>query len=278
MNSKIVAMIEVVRPLNVVIMMLVIAASVILAGGTADDWKIIILAALVGGLIGGAANAINDYFDIDIDRVNKPQRPLPRAAIRPASVLRLWIVLSLVGISLNLFLPSHALWIAIAAVVILFFYSARWKRKPLVGNLAVAVMTAMAFIYGATVAGSPERAAIPALFAFLINLGREIIKDVEDMEGDTQGRAMTFPLRFGATRALLLASIILGLLLTTTVVAYGLGFYNEVYLWIIAVVDGLIVYVLVSMWKSRAPANLGRLSLILKVNMVIGLLALYVGS
>jgi len=278
MNSKLIASIEVLRPFNVVIMMLVVAAAVVLAGGTVSEWDVMVIAALVAGLIGGAANAINDYFDVDIDRVNKPKRPLPRGTLTPEFVLRLWLLLSLVGISLNLFLNSQAFWIAISAVVVLFFYSARWKRRILVGNLAVALMTGMAFVYGATVIGHPGRALVPALFAFLINLGREIIKDVEDMEGDTKGRAVTLPVRFGVKKALILASVVFCLLFAMTIFAYASGLYNDTYLGIIVVVDLLIIYVLVSMWKNHAPKNLGKLSLILKVNMLVGLLALYGGS
>lgn len=278
MNSRALAVIEVLRPLNVVIMMLVIAAAIVLAGGTADDWMVIVIAATVGGMVGGAANAINDYFDVEIDRINKPNRPLPRGAVRPELVPRLWLVLSAVGISLNLFLNSRAFWIAAGAVIILFFYSARWKRRVLIGNVAVALMTAMAFVYGATVIDRPERAVLPALFAFLLNLGREIIKDVEDVQGDTLGHAVTFPVKYGVRRAFVLASAVLGMLIVTTLVAYALGPYNDAYLWIIVVVDILLAYVVVSMWKNPTTRNLGSLSLILKANMLIGLVALYLGS
>jgi len=279
MNSKkLKASLELLRPFNVVVMMLVIAAAVALASEASPDWSVILLAAAVGGCIGGAANTINDYFDVEIDRINKPSRPLARRALSREWAFLQWLVLSLVGISLNLFLHSLALWIAIGAVVTLYYYSARLKKTLLWGNLTVAFMTALALIYGAVVAGNPGKSIVPALFAFLINFGREVVKDVEDMPGDRGGSARTFPVRFGVRKSLALATIILLLLVAATLIAYESGAYGRTYLMLVAVVDGAVLFSIVSMWRSSAPKNLARVSLLLKLSMVVGLAAVYLGA
>ena len=79
---------------------------------------------------------------------------------------------------------SAALLIVVLSIALLYFYSARLKRTVLIGNLVIGLMTGMAFIYGGVVVGRMERAVVPAIFAFLVNLARELLKDVEDMEGD----------------------------------------------------------------------------------------------
>jgi geranylgeranylglycerol-phosphate geranylgeranyltransferase len=277
-SSRLIPAIQLLRPFNVLVMMLVIAAVVILASGDRPDVGVVLLAALVGGLIGGAANTINDYYDIEIDRINKPQRPLARSAISPEWAFLQWLLLSLVGISLNLFLPFLAFWIAAGAVVVLFLYSARLKKTLLWGNLTVAVMTAMALVYGAVVAGDPGQSVVPALFAFLINFGREVVKDVEDLPGDLGGNARTFPARFGVKKSLLLATAILLLLLAATFIVYGQGMYGRLYLILVSVVDAAVLYSIVAMWKDPSPPNLGRVSLVLKLSMVVGLAAIYLGS
>lgn len=277
-SSRLIPAIQLVRPFNVLVMMLVIAATVILASGEHPDIGVVVLAALVGGLVGGAANTINDYYDIEIDRINKPQRPLARAAISPEWAFLQWLLLSFVGISLNLFLPFLAFWIAVGAVAVLFLYSARLKKTLLWGNLTVAVMTAMALVYGAVAAGNPEQAVVPALFAFLINFGREVVKDVEDLPGDLGGNARTFPARFGIRKSLVLATVILLLLIAATVIVYREGIYGPLYLMLVALVDAAVLYSIASMWKDSSPHNLGKVSLVLKLSMVIGLAAIYFGS
>lgn len=277
-SSRLTASLQLVRPFNVLVMMLVIAAAVVLASEEQPDAVVVVIAALVGGCIGGAANTINDYYDVEIDRINKPRRPLARGALSPEWAYLQWLILSLVGISLNLFLPSLAFWIASGAVAVLFVYSARLKKTLLLGNLAVALMTALAFLYGAVVAGHPAQALVPALFAFLINLGREIVKDVEDLPGDLGGNARTFPARFGVKKSLALATAILVTLVIVTFVVYQQGMYGRLYFVLVGIVDVAVFYSIVDMWRDSSPRNLWKVSLVLKAGMVVGLAALYLGS
>ncbi len=276
--EKLTASIQLLRPLNVAIMMAVPSADDLFAGGSGIPLVTVVLAGLVAGFIGGAANAINDYFDVEIDRVNKPDRPLPRKAVKSGTAIILWITLSLVGISLNLFLNSSAFWIAVTAVVVLFAYSARLKRTVLIGNVAVAAMTGMAFLYGAVVAESPGMALFPFLFAFLINLGREILKDIEDMAGDKRDGAVTLPLKHGPPAALAVATAVFVALIATTIVPFSVGIYGGLYLLVVNVVNILVCYIMVSMWTNKKAENLRRLNGILKIGMVIGLVALVFGA
>jgi len=279
MNSdKLQAYLQLLRPLNVLIAVLSIAAASILASHQSFDWIAIVLASLAGGLIAGGANAINDYFDIEIDRVNKPNRPLPRGALRPADAYALWLAVSITGVFVNVLLNGAALIIAFSSVVILYLYSAVYKRSILVGNVIVAFMTGLAFIYGGIVVGHVERAIIPALFAFQINFARELVKDVEDIEGDAKEHAGTFAVKHGPRPALLLATIILLALIATTAYPYLASIYSLDYLVIVAIVDVVLLFVVISMWRDQTPKNLGRLSVLLKWNMLLGLVAIYLGA
>ncbi|HLF20373.1 MAG TPA: UbiA family prenyltransferase, partial [Bacteroidota bacterium] len=151
-------------------------------------------------------------------------------------------------------------------------------KTVLLGNLLVALMTGMAFVYGAVVVGNPERSIVPAIFAFLINLARELVKDVEDLEGDARGQAMTFAVKHGANAGIILAGIVLMTLIGITIGAYVFGLYDLMYLYLVLIVDAVLVYVVVSMWKNRSPAHMRKVSLLLKLNMAIGLVAIFAGS
>jgi geranylgeranylglycerol-phosphate geranylgeranyltransferase len=277
-SRKLRAYLDLTRPINVVITLLSIPVASMLAGARMMQWREMVLAALTGGLVAAGANSINDYFDVEIDRTNKPTRPIPRGDVSRQEAWTEWLVLSSVAITVNLFLPTSALAIVVVAVVLLYWYSARLKRTIVAGNLVVGLMTGMAFVYGAIVAGNVSRALMPAAFAFLVNVAREIVKDVEDIEGDTKEGAYTLPVRHGIQPALWLASITLIVLITSTLLAYQLKLYTTVYLYVVLVVDIFLLGAIVGMWKDQTPSGMHRISIILKVCMGGGLLAIVLGT
>jgi geranylgeranylglycerol-phosphate geranylgeranyltransferase len=266
------------RPLNLGIVFVTIAGAAILAGASAAYWPTILFASLAGALIAGGGNAINDYFDLEIDRINKPNRPLPRGAATQQGAKWLWGVTSGIGLLLSASVSLGTLAIAIFWVISLYLYSQTLKRTVLTGNILVGVMTGLAFVYGGVAVGHAERSFFPALFAFLINVARELVKDVEDVEGDAKEKAGTLPVKYGVKPALVLASLTIFLLVVATFLPYSSGIYSFNYLALVAVVDAALLYVIVSMWRDRSPANLSKLSLILKLDMVGGLIAIFVGS
>jgi geranylgeranylglycerol-phosphate geranylgeranyltransferase len=277
-SKKLKAYKDLTRPVNVAITLVSIPAASILAGAKAGQWVEVVVAALTGGFVAAAANSINDYFDVEIDRINKPSRPIPRGDASKREAWIEWLVLSIIAIVLNFFLSTYALGIVVFAVVILYWYSAQLKRTIIIGNVVVGLMTGMAFIYGAVVVGNLTRAVMPATFAFLINIAREVIKDIEDMEGDRKGKAMTLPVRYGTSPALWMASVSIMLLIASTIAAYQLKMYTVLYLYPVLFVDVLLVTVMILMWKDPTPSAMSRLSNGLKVCMLIGLMAIFLGS
>jgi geranylgeranylglycerol-phosphate geranylgeranyltransferase len=270
--------IRLLRPSNVFITSASVFLSALLAGGSIRNMPAMMCAAAAAGLIGGAGMVINDYFDIEIDRINKPDRPLPSGSISKRTALLYYGVLTASGLLLNIPLNSETKVISVAAVVLIFFYSSTLKRTPLFGNLSVGSLTGLAFIYGGAAVGNIERAFIPAVFAFLINVGREIIKDMEDVEGDARLNAQTFPIKFGMVTAGRTATFFLLAVIAATFIPFLTQQYGLRYLIVVCFgVNCVIAYVVVSLWKNRSTVNLHKLSTILKYDMIIGLIALYLG-
>jgi geranylgeranylglycerol-phosphate geranylgeranyltransferase len=255
-----------------------IPAACWIAGGSDRDWLIILLAAITGALVTAGANAINDLFDIEIDRINRPNRPLPSGTLEQKDAKRMWFAMSFIAIGINFFINPFALLIVIFAVALLYWYSARLKKTILIGNLVVGSMTGMAFIYGGAVIGSINRAIIPALFAFLINLARELIKDVEDIKGDREEQAFTLPVRYGVKKTLALSSTLLILLIGITIVVGSSAIYNQSFFYIVLVADLLMLASIAMMWNNYSPASLRRISITLKICMAIGLISIITGS
>jgi geranylgeranylglycerol-phosphate geranylgeranyltransferase len=265
------------RPLNVLISMLSIWVAAIIASGFVFS-TVLLLAIATAGLITAGANIINDIFDVEIDRINKPQR-LIAAGVVPVScawfyfgfsygagLLIAWIA----GIDLFLFACLFAL--------LLYWYSARLKRMVLWGNAVVSLSTGFAFIYGAMAVNNWEAGVIPAIFAFCFHFGREIIKDMQDVSGDSSEHANTFPIRYGRKKSVLLVNIIFGVLIILTIIPYILNIYNARYLAVvIAGVDVVLLSVSIVLWMKYDPVFLGKISHLLKLDMFIGLLAIFLG-
>ena len=272
------AYLHLIRPSNFAIAIVSIFVACLLAGGTMDSLVMMIAAALAGGVIGAGGMVINDFYDIEIDRINKPERPLPAGLITRKSALITYAALSISGIVLNFFTSTAALIIALAAVPMIFAYSAYLKRSLLLGNLLVAFLTGLAFLYGGAAVGRIDATVMPAVFAFLINAGREVIKDMEDREGDAQLGARTLPIVYGMRTSSIVSTILLAAVIVATIIPYATGMYGIRYYIVVNVgVNAVLLYVLWQLWRDQSPAKLHRLSVLLKYDMAVGLLAIYLG-
>ena len=164
--------------------------------------------------LAAAGNAHNDLLDLAADRVNRPDRPLPSGRLSPRTAA--WtaglLYLAAFAAAFSLGRPQGNL--ALGMGILLALYNLRLKALPLVGNLAVSLLCALA-VYFPEAPGLPAHTAVPALFAFLTTTAREIAKDAEDMPGDAAVGWRTFPLVFGipATRGAVAAALVATLLL-----------------------------------------------------------------
>lgn len=278
MTSKVAAYLALTRPVN----LLIGAASIFLGAlltNTLEPYPRVVLACLSGTLIMAGGNAINDYYDVDIDRLNKPHRALPAQRLRSSEAVNFTIILFVLGIFLSILINLLALGLATVATLGLVLYSARLKRTALAGNVLVSLLAALAFVYGAASVGRWQAALIPAAFAFLFHLGREIIKDVQDQEADAAGAAQTLPVRFGNRAAFAAVTIVFTLLILFTFIPYILKVYGKGYLWIVVLgVDLVLLGVIVQLWARPELKTLRHISTILKLDMVVGLVAIYVGQ
>ena len=185
------------RPVNAAAAGAAAAAAFWITGGT--DILTAVLLFLSVTLICGAGNTINDCFDADIDRINRPDRPIPRgeATVKGAGIFT--AVLFAVGFLCSLPVLPWCPLLAAVNILLLIMYSTSFKRMPLLGNLCVAYLTGSVFLFGGMAAG-PESFLLTAplfLVTFLGILSREIVKDAEDIEEDSKSGAYTLPMLIG---------------------------------------------------------------------------------
>jgi len=276
--EKLKAILTITRPANVIITFVsVIVAAVICLPDKLPEMNVL-LAAISAALTAASGNIINDFFDIEIDKINRPNRPLPSGKITFAEAYILISVLILLSLIVSFLVSYSAFFIVVLSHIILFLYSKFLKTLPLLGNVAIAFLTGLVFIFGGVVVGNPSAAIIPAVFAFLINLIREVVKDMQDIEGDEKSNISTFPIKYGFKRSKIFTLAITLILILCTLFPFITQIYRiEYFVIVMIIVNPILVYCLKILFEDHSLKNLNRISNLLKLNMAFGLIAIFLG-
>jgi len=207
------------RPGNVVLTAVaVVAGSFIAAGDDIFDFQIeIMIASLAAMMLVGGGNALNDYNDRESDKENHPNRPIPAGLISADETLVYSRILLSAGLLVVLFGLANKLpfIIALIGTITLISYENKLKALGLSGNMAVGFMSGAVFLYAGMVVNDPGPTLWIFGLAFLATVAREIVKDIQDLEGDTD--RFTLPARIGIAKSLFVTGILL-------VVAWSLSF------------------------------------------------------
>ena len=233
-----------------------------------------------------AGNVINDYFDYNIDLVNKPERPIPSGRISLKNGRNYAYLLFLAGTICG-FLISYMTnnWIpfiiVLIADVVLYLYAYKLKATPLIGNLAVGFMTGFGFVFGGFCINNPNiimTSIFLGFFAFVMTTAREIIKDIEDVEGDKKDGARTLPIIIGKKKPAILATILIIVDCALCPLLYMYHIFGILYLVIIAIAVIIFIYSAILILKSQDEATAHKSSKLLKIGMLIAFLSFALGS
>ena len=263
-----------------------------------NDWQYLLLV-LATVLIAAAGYVVNDIFDQEADAINRPNHQLVGKSISETAAYNLYVGLNLIGVGLGFYLsnviekPSFAtIFIFIAAC--LYFYATTLKGIILVGNFVVAFILALSVLiigvfdlYPMTFHGNQNQMRVLfsiltdyAIFAFLINFIREIIKDAEDVKGDFNQGIQTLPIILGINRT---AKVVFGLLLIPVLLVFWyINTYlmqNELYLaviYLLVLVLSPLLYSLVKSWNAKTIKEFHHLSQILKIIIFFGICSILV--
>ncbi len=276
--KKFLAYINILRPFNFLLAFLSIYAAIIISNENMLGNAVTFYGSLAGAIVGGAGMVINDLFDYKIDLINKPNRPIPSGLISKKAALFYYIFLNLAAILLALQTNSIAFLIVIFSIFVTFIYSYKLKSTVLLGNFVVSFMMGLAFIYGGVIGGNLEPMLFPFVMATLMNFAREILKGVEDLEGDRANNIVTLPIAYGIDKSIILANVILAITIITTVIPYIFQVYNIYYLIVIMLgFNTFLLFVIFSSLKKKTRENLHFLNSLMKYIRLIGLIAIYIG-
>jgi len=299
------AYLEIMRPANgIMTAIAVMVGGLLILGLQVFAAPAAYMAVISAFLIMSAGNAINDYFDYEADKANRKSRPIPSGRITRSAALYYSGLLFLLGLLLAGFLPSMSFIIALVNSLLLVFYSQSLKHKAYIGNAAVSYLVGSTYIFGSSVflaGGTPLFSffMLPLILffmSFFANLSREIIKDLEDVEGDRLGflkRAAKIKWkiaeRFGVTKRGVVLRInkktAVAAAFVSVIIAIGISFLPFLwgmlgipYLAIVMLSDMAFLYTAVLILKSGSKKDYSRISRKIKISMLIGLLAFIAGA
>ena len=265
------------RPVSTLTGVLIVVLGGYVAGTGA--WDKIALAALATLFVSASSNAWNDYRDIEIDRINQPQRPLPSGMVTPRAALIFSVVMAGLSLIVAAFISPAALLIAAASNALLYIYSVWLKSTVLLGNVTVALISAMSPVFGGVAAGNPRPSLWLGVIVFVGILGREILKTLADYEGDRAHGVRTIATAWGPRAARIFFFMVLGATAIVMLTPYLLDYYRPIYAYIVALgVFPIAYYVMVRVHRERSGPQLERLSQLLKYDFLIWFAAVLLGA
>lgn len=196
---------------------------------------------------------LNDYFDIEIDRINAPERPLPSGLVTKNEVLALSIAVALLGFIAGFIISPAALLVLILVWFVGFLYNWRYKRAGLTGNLMVCFSVGMTFIFGGIVVGKPFEILVWffAVWVMLVDLGEEIAGDAMDLEGDRAAGSHSLAVRLGREKALKVSAVIFLVVVGISFIPFIFGWFGFVYLIPVLLTDAVIIYATSKLLDAR---------------------------
>jgi len=269
---------RIMRPVNAVVAGFAAILGYFIASGTLVPGVLLIWATVV--LVTAGGNTINDYFDAGIDRINRPDRPIPSGEVREREAWNLSFILFAGGILIVAFTNLLCIAIALFNSLLLFSYAARLKRSCFSGNLAVSYLSASIFLFGGAYFGweGLVRVLPIALITFFAMVSRELLKDAEDVEGDLTAGADTVPVRYGVRVAVLISFVFAIGAVAGSI--YPVLWWGIWYLVGILLVDAIIIIAAVRPLPCRNPQCI-RKSLatsLLKTGMFVSLIVFFLAA
>ncbi|RLJ08915.1 MAG: digeranylgeranylglyceryl phosphate synthase [Candidatus Aenigmatarchaeota archaeon] len=247
-------------------------------------------------LITGAGNAVNDWFDVEADKINRPKRPIPSERVSRNSALIFSIMLFVLGIIMTGFINWICFAIALINSALLVLYSKYLQNKMFIGNAIIAYLTGSTFLFGGAIMGNIYLPLILMFLAGFVTFSREIVKDIEDIEGDklkflkdaavkiekSLGERFGISkkgvkLRYSRKTALTLASISLVFAVTISPLPYLVGILHESYLITVIFADLIFLSAIYMLSKCKKSKDFGKVSKRIKIGMFFGLVSFIVG-
>ena len=290
-KSFILGSINIMRPVNCLMGSLTVIIG-LLNTRTGIPFDILLINIILGVLtyyfIAGSGMIINDIYDVEIDKINRPERPIPSGSVSLTQAKILFFLTLGIGVMISII---HSLIFSLGVfniILALFFgfigwlYSAWGKKQGFIGNIIVSISFSIGLIYGAVLNSSVIPIYIYFFFltSFFLLLSREIVKGCEDIEGDKTKGVKTLAIKLGTKKAIIISLIFEILAIVFFILPLFTNIINPT-LFLIFMIFALVVVifaVFLSLRKNLVRKDFKKISLMLKVGAFLGLIAFIFAS
>ncbi len=262
-----------IRPETTPLGMISVYVGGLVAGASYNSLNLF-LAVIAVFFITGGSMTFNDYFDWPLDVVSHPKRPIPKGVIKPKEMLAFSIIFFIIGLIIAFYTNILCGVIALSSIILIIVYEKFTKNVGIFGNITVAFISAISFTFGGAAVNNPFSSFVISIIAFFIMIGREIIMDIRDEEGDKQIRK-TLAVQIGRKKASYVAGIFLVISALLTPLPYLLGILSVYYL--IIIIPVAVISLLSVVWLLRNIENAGMSAHLIRAARAIGLVAFIAG-
>lgn len=225
-------------------------------------------------LIAAAGYIVNDYYDVKIDTINKPNRVVIGRSLKRRTAMVANFTFNFFALALGFWLDWRIGIIHFFSILFLWYYSNQLKRKPFIGNIVVASLTAMSIlVVGIYYQKLSLEVWLFTIFSFFISVIREIIKDMEDVKGDKTFGCQTLPIIWGVRRTkqvIYVLYAIFSIILLSTAITYQNIFVLYLYLAVLP----LMVYLFIKLLRADTKKEYHQLSQLCKLIMMVGVMSM----
>jgi len=266
--------VKIIRPINCIIAF----ASVLVGAWIGRDINFspqLLLAGMILFVVYAFGNIVNDLYDIEIDKINHPERPLPSGKVDKKITKFLALFFLTIAILFSISLGLAPFLLVLGMCILLFAYDIHFK-KTILGNAIVSFITGLGFVLGGIVGGNPA-CIFPFVFSIFAHMPREIIKDIIDIKGDRRHAVASLPILLGTKKSLNISALSLCILCILLPLPFMMRILHLRYLLIILIgAYPLLIYIIIQFLKTPREDILTKLSRLLKISMAIGLVAMIV--
>ena len=279
MNFNLIALLSLIRPINSFMIGLAVVVGIAIGSPDMLFSRLTIYGFITGFSISSYSMIINDIYDIEIDKVNQPERPLAKQIISINSALSLSLILLLIGLTSSLLISYYNIIITAIFSILSWFYNIWGKKQGIIGNSIVASSMSIPFIFGGVITGNISLLVWSiSLIAFLSGMGREIIKTIADIKGDKIKGIKSVSIQFGSRNAMLIACGFIIISILISFIPVYLNLIQIYYIPLLILTDLILLYSIFVLSKDYSKSESLKVKKYILYAMLFGLITFLMNS
>ena len=279
MNFNLIALLSLIRPINSFMIGLAVVVGIAIGSPDMLFSRLTIYGFITGFSISSYSMIINDIYDIEIDKVNQPERPLAKQIISINSALSLSLILLLIGLTSSLLISYYNIIITAIFSFLSWFYNIWGKKQGIIGNSIVASSMSIPFIFGGIITGNISLLVWSiSLIAFLSGMGREIIKTIADVKGDKIKGIKSVSIQFGSRNAMLIACGFIIISILISFIPIYLNLIQIYYIPLLILTDLILLYSIFVLSKNYSKSESLKVKKYILYAMLFGLITFLMNS